>query len=207
MQEIIMPKVCEYYFAPQSPYAYMGHERLVALAKKYGVQIELKPCEMGKVFNLSGGLPLAKRAPQRQAYRLLELQRWSEYLGLPLNLQPKFFPVSGDAAAKLIIATKLAHGTDAALNLSGAIMRALWAEEKNIADADTLAAIATAGGHDGQALLKSSDTASVQAEYDRFTDDAIAANVFGAPWYVVDGQGYWGQDRLDFVERAFAKQA
>jgi 2-hydroxychromene-2-carboxylate isomerase len=202
-----MPKVCEYYFAPQSPYAYMGHDRLVALAKKYGVQIELKPCDMGKVFNLSGGLPLAKRAPQRQAYRLLELQRWSEYLGLPLNVQPKFFPVSGDAAAKLIIATKLAHGTDAALSLSGAIMRGLWAEEKNIADADTLAAIAAAGGHDGQALLKSSDTASVQAEYDRFTDDAIAANVFGAPWYVVDGQGYWGQDRLDFVERAFAKQA
>lgn len=200
-----MTKVCEYYFAPQSPFVYLGHARFVALAKQYGVQIEVKPCDLGKLFSLSGGLPLAKRAPQRQAYRLLELQRWSEYLGLPLNPQPKFFPVPGDAASRLIIATQLAHGTDAALDLAGAIMRALWAEEKNIADADALAALASAGGHDGKELIKSSDTASVQAQYDRYTDDAIAANVFGAPWYVADGVAYWGQDRLDFVERAFAK--
>jgi 2-hydroxychromene-2-carboxylate isomerase len=200
-----MAKTCEYFFAPQSPWAYLGHARLIALAKQHGVQIEIKPCDLGKVFNVSGGLPLAKRPPQRQAYRLAELQRWSEYLGLPLNLQPKFFPIPGDPAAKLIIAAKLAHGTDAAMALTGAMMRALWAEEKNIADADTLAALADGFGYDGKALLKSSETASVQTEYDRFTDDAVAANVFGSPWYVVDGEGYWGQDRLDFVERAFAK--
>ena len=200
-----MAKTCEYYLAPQSPYAYLGHARFVALAKQYGVQVDIKPCDLGKVFSLSGGVPIAKRAPQRQAYRLVELQRWSEFLGLPLNLQPKFFPVSGDLAAKLIIATRLAHGTDGALTLSGALMRAVWAEDRNVADADTLAAIAGACGYDGKELLKSAETVSVQAEYDRCTDDAIAANVFGAPWYVVDGQGYWGQDRLDFVERAFAK--
>ncbi|MDB5838799.1 MAG: 2-hydroxychromene-2-carboxylate isomerase [Herminiimonas sp.] len=200
-----MPKVCEYFITPQSPFVYLGHESFVAMAKKHHVQVDLKPCDLGKIFGLSGGLPLAKRAPQRQAYRLLELQRWSEYRGLPLNQHPKFFPVPGDAASKLIIATKLAHGNEAGLALTGAITRAVWAEEKNIADADTLAALATACGHDGKALLKSSDTASVQAEYDRYTDEAIAANVFGAPWFVVDGKGYWGQDRLDFVERAVAK--
>jgi 2-hydroxychromene-2-carboxylate isomerase len=200
-----MAKLCEYYFAPQSPWAYLGHARFVALAKAHGVQVEVKPCDLGKVFSTSGGLPLAKRAPQRQAYRLVEMKRWSEHLQLPLNLQPKFFPVSGDAAAKLILAAQLAHGTDAALDLTGAVMRALWAEEKNIADADTLAALATVCGLDGKLLLKSSETASVQAEYDRCTDSAIAANVFGAPWYVVDGEGFWGQDRLDFVERLFAK--
>jgi 2-hydroxychromene-2-carboxylate isomerase len=200
-----MPKVCEYFFAPQSPWTYLGHERFVALARKHGAQVEIKPVDLGKVFNVSGGLPLAKRPPQRQAYRLVELKRWSDFLQIPLNLQPKFFPVSGDAAAKMIIATKLAHGTDAALNVAGTIMRALWVEEKNIADSDTLAAIALDCGHDGKALLKSSETASVQKEYDRFTDEAIAANVFGSPWYVVDGEGFWGQDRLDFVERALAK--
>lgn len=200
-----MSKACEYYFAPNSPYAYLGHTRFVVLAKQYGVQVEIKPCDLGKVFSVSGGQPLAKRAPQRQAYRLLELQRWSDYLGLKLNPQPKFFPVPADAAAQLIIAAKLAHGTDAALTLSGAIMRAVWADEKNIADADTLAALAITCGHDGRELLKASETASVQSEYDRFTDEAIAANVFGSPWYVVDGEGFWGQDRLDFVERAFAK--
>jgi 2-hydroxychromene-2-carboxylate isomerase len=200
-----MPKICEYYFASQSPFAYLGHARFVALAKQYGVQIELKPCDLGKVFSISGGLPLAKRAPQRQAYRLLELQRWSESLGVPLNPQPKFFPVSSDLAAKLIIAAQLAHGTGAALELTGAIMAALWAEEKNIADSDTLAAVASAHELDGKALLKSAETASVQTAYDQFTDDAIAASVFGSPWYIFNGEGFWGQDRLDFVERAFAR--
>ena len=200
-----MPKVCEYYFAPQSPFAYLGHARFVALAKQYGVQIDLKPCDMGKIFSVSGGLPLAKRAPQRQAYRLLELQRWSEFLGLPLNPQPKFFPVSGDLAAKLIIAAQLAHGTNTALELTGAIMAAAWAEEKNIADNDTLAGIAATLELDGKSLLKSAETASIQTAYDQHTDQAIAANVFGAPWFIIDGEGYWGQDRLDFVERAFAK--
>lgn len=200
-----MAKTCDYYFAPQSPFTYLGHARFVALTRQYGVQAEIKPCDLGKVFSLSGGIPVSKRPPQRQAYRLKELERWSEHLGLPLNPQPKFFPVSGDLAAKLIIAAKLAHGTDGAMDLTGAVTRAVWAEEKNIADAETLIALAGACGYDGKKLLKSAETASIQAEYDRFTDDAIAANVFGAPWYVVDGQGYWGQDRLDFVERAFAK--
>jgi len=200
-----MSKVCEYFFSPQSPWAYLGHERFVALANRHGVQVELKPFDLGKVFNVSGGLPLAKRPPQRQAYRLVELKRWSEFLQIPLNLHPKFFPVPTDAAARMIIATRLAHGTDAALGVAGAIMRALWAEDRNIGDPDTLAAIALDAGHDGKALLKSSETASVQGEYDRFTDEAIAANVFGSPWYVVDGEGFWGQDRLDFVERAFTR--
>ncbi|MFC5476425.1 2-hydroxychromene-2-carboxylate isomerase [Paraherbaspirillum soli] len=200
-----MSKLCEYYFAPQSPFAYLGHARLVALAKQYGVKIVLKPCDMARILSVSGGLPLAKRAPQRQAYRLQELRRWSSHLQVPLNLQPAYFPVPSDDAAKLIIAAQLAHGTEAALELTGAIMRAVWAEEKNIADADTLAAIATELGHDGKTLLKSAATAGIQSEFERFTDEAISANVFGVPWYVVDGEGFWGQDRLDFVERAFAK--
>ncbi|MFC7299090.1 2-hydroxychromene-2-carboxylate isomerase [Herminiimonas aquatilis] len=198
-----MAKVCEYYFAPQSPWSYFGHERLLTLAQQYDVQIEMKPIDLSKIFSVSGGLPLAKRPPQRQAYRLIELKRWSEHLDLPLNPQPKFSPVSGDTSAKLIIATKFAHGTDAALALTTAVMRALWAEDKNIMDADTLIALANAAGHDGHALLKSSETTAVQNEYEQFTNDAMAASVFGAPWYVVDGVAFWGQDRLDFVERAF----
>ncbi|WP_050477337.1 2-hydroxychromene-2-carboxylate isomerase [Herbaspirillum rhizosphaerae] len=201
-----MGKVCEYFFAPHSPFAYLGHARFVAMAKQYDVQVVLKPFDLSKIFGQSGGLPLAKRAPQRQAYRLKELARWSKFLGLPMNLQPTYFPVQSDAAARLIIATQLAHGTNAALELTGAVMRAIWEEEKNIADTDTLLAIANGLGHDGASLLKSSETASVQAEFDRFSEEATAANVFGAPWFVVDGEGYWGQDRLDFVERAFAEK-
>jgi 2-hydroxychromene-2-carboxylate isomerase len=197
-----MSKTIQYYFAPLSPWAYLGHERLVALAREKDALIEIKPFDIGRVFSVSGGLPLAKRAPQRQAYRLVELERWSKHLGLPLNLQPKFFPIPPDTASKLILATRTGPGTDAALALTGALMRALWAEDRNIADEATQIQIANSCGLDGAMLFKASETPGMQAEFDRMTDDAIAANVFGVPWYVVDGESFWGQDRLDFVARA-----
>ena len=197
-----MSKTITYFMSPQSPWTYLGHERLVALAHAKGAQVDIKPVDLGRIFSVSGGLPLSKRAPQRQAYRLLELARTASHLGLPLNPQPKFFPVPPDASAKLVIAARTSLGADVALELAGAIMRALWAEDKNIADDDTLAQIADLLGHDGRMLLKSAQTAGVQDQLEKNTDEAIAANVFGAPWYVVDGEGFWGQDRLDFVERA-----
>ena len=200
-----MSKTIQYFFGPHSPWTWLGHDRLVEIAHRKGAQIDLKPVDLGRVFSVSGGLPLAKRAPQRQSYRLQELARWSAHLNLPLNPHPKFFPISPDAAARLIIATRTSLGADAAVGLAGALMRGLWAEDRNIADAETLAQIATIHGLDGRMLVKSSQTAGVQEQYERNTDEAIAANVFGAPWYVVDGEAFWGQDRLDFVERALAK--
>ena len=200
-----MSKVCQYFFATHSPWTYLGHERFVALARQNNVQIEVRPFDLGKVFGVSGGLPLAKRAPQRQAYRLVELARWSEFLGVPMNVQPKFFPVSPELSSKLVLATRLAHGVDKSLELAGAVMRGLWAEEKNIGDEETLVQIANSCGLDGRMLIKSAETASVQAEFDRNTEDATAANVFGSPWYVLDGDSFWGQDRLDFLERAMSK--
>ena len=200
-----MSKVCQYFFATHSPWTYLGHERVIEMARKNGVQIEVRPVDLGKVFGVSGGLPLAKRAPQRQAYRLTELARWAEFLGLPLNPQPKFFPVSGELANKMVVAARLTNGVDASLQLAGAIMRGLWADDKNIGDEETLVLIAGGCELDGRALIKSAETASVQAEYDRNTEDATAANVFGSPWYVLDGENFWGQDRLDFLERALQK--
>src|SRR5437667_10552366 len=111
----------DYYFSPQSPYAYLGHARFVSIARAAGATIRVLPVDLGgKVFPVSGGLPLAKRAPQRQAYRLLELKRFSEWLKAPLNLQPNYFPVSGDDAARLIIAVDMKDGSEAALRIAGA---------------------------------------------------------------------------------------
>jgi 2-hydroxychromene-2-carboxylate isomerase len=196
-----MSKVIQYFFAPHSPWAYLGHERLLMLARQYGAMVEPKPFNLGKVFGLSGGVPLAQRAPQRQAYRLAELKRWSDFLGLPLNPEPKFFPVAPDPAAKLIVAAREAAGADVALELAGMIMRALWAEERDIAADATLEELAGDAGLDGPAMLAASRAQPAQARYERHTDEAIAAGVFGVPWYIVDGQGFWGQDRLNFVER------
>jgi 2-hydroxychromene-2-carboxylate isomerase len=196
-----MSKTIHYFFAPQSPYVYLGHERLLKLGAQYGAMIEPKPFDIGAVFSETGGLPLAKRAPPRQAYRLQELERWSRRLGLPMNLQPKFFPVDQGPASLLLVAAREQGGADQALELATAITRAVWAEERDIADADTLEQLAGDAGFDGAALLAASRTPETQQKYAGFTKEALDAGVFGAPWYVVDGQGFWGQDRLDFVER------
>ena len=196
-----MSKTVDYYLAPQSPWAYLGHQRFVNIAKAAGANVRVMPIDLGKVFPVSGGLPLGKRAPQRQAYRLVELARFGKALSLPINLHPKFFPVAGDPAAKLIIAVDIHHGTDAALAITGAVLSAVWHEERNIADAQTLAALLAEHQLDA-ACLALSDTPEVQTRYDAYTQGAIDAQVFGSPTYMVDGDMFWGQDRLDFVAQA-----
>ena len=198
-----MSHVIEYYFAPQSPWAYLGHQRLQDIAAA-GARIELLPADYGRIFPVSGGLPLPKRAPQRQAYRLVELARFSQHLGLPLNLQPKHFPVPADDAARLIIAVQQHDGTAAALAFTGALMRAVWVEERHIADPATLAALLVENGLGAQ-RLDESRAAAAQQTYDANTERAIALGVFGAPTYVVDGELFWGQDRLDFLQRRLAR--
>ena len=191
-------KTIDYFLAPQSPWTYLGHQRLVQIAKDAGATVRLMPIDLGKVFPISGGLPLGKRAPQRQAYRLVELTRFSQALSLPLNLHPKFFPVAGDPAAKLIIAVDMHHGTDAALILAGAVLTAVWHQERDIADAETLAALLREHTLDA-ACLALCQAPEVQARYDSNTQSAIDAQVFGAPSFVVEGELFWGQDRLEFV--------
>ena len=193
-----MSKTVDYYFAPMSPWTYLGHQRLVQMAQATGATVRVMPMDLGQVFPISGGLPLGKRAPQRQAYRLVELTRFSEALHVPLNLHPKFFPVAGDPAAKLIIAVDMHHGSEAALTITGAVLAAVWQEERDIADPATLAALLSEHQLDA-ACLALSNTPEVQTRYDSYTQSAIEAQVFGAPTYVIDGEMFWGQDRLDFV--------
>ncbi len=193
-----MSKTVDYYFAPQSPWTYLGHARFVEIAKSAGATVRVMPMDLGQVFPISGGLPLAKRAPQRQAYRLVELARFSQALQLPLNLHPKFFPVAGDPAARLIIAVDMHHGTKAALAITGAVLTAVWHEERDIADAATLTQLLTELKLDA-ACLTLAQTPEVQARYDSYTQRAIDTQVFGAPSFVIDGELFWGQDRLDFV--------
>jgi len=196
--------VVDYYFAPQSPWTYLGHARLQAIAAQAGAAIRVRPVNLGKIFPLTGGLPLPQRAPARQAYRLVELRRWADALGLPLHLHPTHFPVPGDAAARLILAVDAAQGSDAAMDLSGRVLRAVWAEQRNINDAATLAALLAEAGLPAEALA-AADTPQVQQRYEEATQQALQAGVFGAPSYVVDGELFWGQDRLDFLERHLQK--
>jgi 2-hydroxychromene-2-carboxylate isomerase len=194
----------DYYFATVSPWTWLGHDRFAAIARRHGATVNVLPVDFGRIFPVSGGLPLAKRAPQRQAYRLVELKRWSEHLGLPLNLQPKFFPAPGDDAARLILAVAQLDGADAAMALAGAVLRGVWVDERNVADAADLGTMLAACGLPAS-RLDDARAEPAQQRYDAATQQAIDAGVFGAPSYVIAGEIFWGQDRLDFVERRLAK--
>jgi 2-hydroxychromene-2-carboxylate isomerase len=197
-----MAKHIDYYFATISPWAFLGHDRLVALAKAHGATVGVKPVNFGEVFPASGGLPLAKRAPQRQAYRLVELKRWSEFLDVPINLKPKYFPADGTLSSHWVLAAD-EQGSDKSLALTSAIGRALWMQDRDIADAATLASLAQGAGLDADALAR---RAPAMAErYAALTQEAIARGVFGAPTYVFEDELFWGQDRLDFLARKLAK--
>ena len=202
-----MRTTIDYYFAPHSPWTYLGHRRLEQMARAAGAAVRVLPIDLGgQVFPASGGLPLAQRAPQRQAYRLQELQRFSAYLDVPLNLKPRYFPVAGDDASRLIITVDQHDGSEAAMRAGGAIFKAVWSEERDIAAAGVLAEILAACGLDA-ARLEQSRSPAVQQVYEANTRQAIDAGVFGAPTYVIDGEIFWGQDRLDFVERKLGGQS
>ena len=196
-----MSRHVDYYFTPVSPWAYLGHERLRAVARAAGATVALRPVDYGAIFPVSGGLPLAKRAPQRLAYRLVELRRFSEFLNLPLHPRPRHHPVDPTLASQLIVAVDGALGVESALDLAGALMRAVWVEERNVADELALAAILGECGLDN-GLLAAAHAPEAAQRYREYTQRAIDAGVFGAPSYVLDGEIFWGQDRLDFLERA-----
>lgn len=195
----------DYYFTPRSPWAYLGATRFADMVRKYGATVTVMPVDYGKVFPVSGGLPLAKRPPQRQAYRLTELRRWREYLQVPLNLQPRHVPSDDRFVSQLIIAARQ-QSQDAALALAFALGRALWAEERDINDRATQEQILAACNLDPAVMLVAAGGQAASDAFDADTEKAIALQVFGAPTYVLNDELFWGQDRLDFLERALARQ-
>ena len=205
-----MDRIVDYYFTPQSPWTYLGHQRFADIAARCGAQVCVKPVDIGRVFAVSGGQPLAQRPRQRQSYRLVDLARTAEHLSLPLNLHPKFFPVAGEAAARRIIATRQILDDAAAMGLAGAVMRAVWVEERDIADEATLDAIASGCGLDARALRDAGVSAPTGERYDANTEEAIASEVFGSPTYVprfgpAKDERFWGQDRLDHLLHALER--
>jgi 2-hydroxychromene-2-carboxylate isomerase len=184
-------KTIDYYMTPGSPWTYLGHGRFEAIAKEAGAAVNVKPVDYGVIFPQSGGLPLAKRAPQRQAYRFQELKRWRARLGVELILQPKHFPVDAGPAAQLIAAAP----EEKRMALAWELLAALWRDDKNIADPALLKEI---GARHGVA-------AGDKAKFEAYTQEALGRGIFGAPSYMYKDELFWGQDRLEFLERTLQK--
>lgn len=199
-----MPPPIDYYLSLISPWTYMGHERLVQLARRFDTTINIWPVDFLIIFPNTGGTPLPKRSDQRKAYRMQELRRWREHLQIDLNLEPRYFPVSDKLAATMVVKLR-EEDAEAAITLAGACLRACWLEERDISDEQTLLAIAAENRLDGERLLVDSEATLATIAAD--SEKAVELGVFGAPSYRYGERLFWGQDRLEFLQRELEKQA
>jgi len=194
----------DFYFAAVSPWVYLGNPGLIDLLERHDAEIRLHAVDLGQLGE-HGFLALAQRPKARQNYRLLELKRWSERLKQPLHLHPRHFPVAAATAGHMVLAAQATHSGRRALVLLGEIGRAVWADELDVSDPEVLVKLADGCGLEGRALLEAApDMAPAALES---TEQARRLGVFGVPWYVVDGEAFWGQDRLDFVDQALSRQS
>ncbi len=190
----------EYFFSCVSPFVYLGHDLFTDIAARYGAEVTYKPTNFMQVFPETGGLPLPKRAPARIAYRTVELKRWREKRELPLNLQPAHFPADPTLADCSVIALAEA-GSDPAPFIARAC-RAVWAYDRDIADRHVVEGLLADCGHDAHAILAAATSEPVRATNEGNVREAIDRSIFGAPTYVLNGELFWGQDRLDLLEDA-----
>ncbi|MDA1098343.1 MAG: 2-hydroxychromene-2-carboxylate isomerase [Proteobacteria bacterium] len=195
-----MSKTVDYYVSLASPYTYMGGRRVPEIIERTGANFHIKPIKGAQVMAATGGVPVAKRHPARLAYRLVELERWKTHWSIPMNIQPKFFPVDDGQAARMVIAAR--QGGQDAIGLSNIFLACVWEKEQDISDPATLVAAANQAGFNGDDLAAKIGDDAVAAEYQANTDEAIANQVFGMPWFIHDGVPYWGQDRIRFLSRA-----
>jgi 2-hydroxychromene-2-carboxylate isomerase len=187
----------QYWFSTASPWAWLGSARFAELVRAEELSVEVLPIDLSEVFAATGGTPFQRRSAARQSYRQLELARWSRRLGTPINPEPPFYPVDRGPSSRLLIA-----GRKAGLNvlpLSHAVLRAIWQENRDIADWAELLAIANGMGFDGASLIEAAQRSEVHEQYLADTGRAVAEQVFGSPTYVVEGERFWGQDRLEML--------
>lgn len=187
-----------FYFDFTSPYSYLASEKIDALAEKYGRKVQWRPILLGGVFKALGTVSLVKQ-PGQADYSVKDFARSARFLGLPYA-QPAEFPVSTVAPAR---AWYWLHGQDCALarRFAHEVFRAYFVDGLNIADAAVVLELAQKVGADGTALEQGMSDPAIKDRLRAETDAAVAAGVFGAPWIVVDGEPFWGADRLPQIER------
>jgi 2-hydroxychromene-2-carboxylate isomerase len=195
-----MPRQVDYYFSLQSPWAYIGHKLFREIVSTYGLAVNHKPVVLVDLFSETGGLPLLKRHPVRQRYRMVELQRWRDKRGLQFHLQPANWPFNARLADGVVIAAiEAGHDPDRFLRRAYA---AVWEEELNLTDPATLVKLADDCGLPGKQLVERSGDEEISVVYEQNRQDALAADVFGSPVYVLDGEVFWGQDRIELLADA-----
>jgi 2-hydroxychromene-2-carboxylate isomerase len=195
-----MPRNVDYYFSLSSPWAYIGNAPFHEVARARGVNVTYKPVALGELFPETGGLPLPKRHPSRQKHRMYELQRWRERRGLSFKLKPKHWPVDAKLADCVVLAIVEAGG--ASNDYLKRAFPAIWEQELNLADTAVISDLLAQAGLKADAILARAASPDILARYAQNRQDAMDAGAFGSPAFVLDGEVFWGQDRIDFLDDA-----
>lgn len=195
-------RTIDYLFTMRSPWAYIGHGAFIDICRRRQAAVRFRPMSLATLFPESGGLPLEKRHPSRQAYRLVELRRWRERRGLRFELQPRCWPFDATLADRVVVVLAASEADPEPFVAAG--FRAVWEEGRDLADVDEIGRLLASAGHDAEAVLGAALSDAAGDAYAADTRRTIHEGVFGSPTYRLDGENFWGQDRLDLLDDALA---
>jgi len=185
-----------YYFSVLSPFTYLAGDRLERIAERHGAGIDYRPMDIMKVFAAMGTPPVPQRHPARQEYRAQDLRRLAARAGIAFNLKPAHWPTDAAPASAAVIAVADKGGDAGAL--ARRFLAEVWANERDIAEPEVVAEALAGVGEDAASLASAIEAAA--AAYARNTEAAIADGAFGAPFYIIEDQRFWGADRLDDLD-------
>ena len=194
----------DYYVFPLSVFSYLAGLGLEEIAARQGAKVTYKPVQLMRMMAEVGTPTVAERHPSKQKYRLQDIARVARARGLPVNLQPRHFPTNPVPASAAIIAAQKQGGGDLGGLVHG-FLRAVWAEERDIAEDEVVRDVLRQSGFD-PGLADRGLLAAVET-LERNTDEALRRFVFGVPSYVVGEEIFWGQDRLPLLEAHLASLA
>jgi len=195
-----MTNIIDYYFATPSPWAYFATPRIKKIQEKYNLKINWKPCNLAKIFSINGTLNVKDRPLPVQINRLNELKRWSDFLNMPNSIKPKYFPVDPTISHKIIIIAQNKNMDP--FDITFTFMKSVWADEKDITDDETIKNICKQNNISSDSILDEANSSEINNQYLKNTEEALKNNVWGSPTFIYNNELFWGQDRIEFLERA-----
>ena len=194
-----MPAPIEFYFDFSSPYGYLASERIEAVAQRHGRTVRWRPMLLGAVFKETGAAPLTS-IPLKGEYSRRDMARSARFHGIDGFRIPSRFPIATQAAARIVLALEPAS-PELATRVAKALYRAYFIDDADISDPANAVAVAARAGADADAMRAAVDDPAIKLRLREQVDAAIRAGVCGSPFFIVDGEPFWGLDRLPQLER------
>ncbi|KQT55121.1 MULTISPECIES: 2-hydroxychromene-2-carboxylate isomerase [unclassified Aureimonas] len=192
--------VIDYYFTSISPFTYLGHEEIRSVAGRHNAKLAVKPIDLKVIWAVTGHLPLAQRPAMRQDYRIIDMKRVAERRGLPINVRPKFFPA--DASFADLVTVSLVALDISPLDFMETVFTGVWVRDEDIADRVQIEDYLKRLGLPASEIIERAEAPEAAAIRKANSDAAIAACIPGSPGFVLNGEPFFGQDRIDDLEHA-----